>query len=150
MFQLVTNGEVFTPEPAGRVDVLLSGEHVIKVGRVDQRALAGLGCEVDVIDASGGLVVPGFIDPHEHLLGGSGEKGFATQTPEIALSEIVCAGITSVVGCLGVDTTMKTMAGLLAKVKGMREEKLNAYIWSGGYNVPATSVMNSVREDIMF
>ena len=150
MFQLVTNGDVYTPEPVGRTDVLLSSEHIVKVGRVDQQALHALGCEVDVIDASGGLVIPGFIDPHEHLLGGSGEQGFATQTPEITLSEIACAGITSVVGCLGVDTTMKTMAGLLAKVKAMREEKLNAYLWTGGYNVPATSVMASVREDIMF
>jgi beta-aspartyl-dipeptidase (metallo-type) len=150
MFQLITNGDVYTPDPRGRVDVLLAFDRIVKVGRIDRKALDGLGADVEVIDATGGFVVPGFLDPHEHLLGGSGEKGFATQTPEIALSEIACAGITSVVGCLGVDTTMKTMAGLLAKVKGMREEKLNAYIWTGGYNVPATSVMNSVREDIMF
>jgi len=39
-------------------------------------------------------VTPGFIDPHEHLLGVSGEEGFATQTPEISVSEIICAGIT--------------------------------------------------------
>jgi beta-aspartyl-dipeptidase (metallo-type) len=150
MFQLVTNGDVYTPDPRGRVDVLMSFDRIVKVGRVDRKALDAIGAEVEVIDAARGFVVPGFLDPHEHLLGGSGEKGFATQTPEIALSEIACAGITSVVGCLGVDTTMKTMAGLLAKVKGMREEKLNAYIWSGGYNVPATSVLGSVREDIMF
>ena len=39
--------------------------------------------ETDVtktIDAGGCYVVPGFIDPHEHLLGGSGESGFASQT----------------------------------------------------------------------
>ena len=150
MFQLVTNGDVFTPDPRGRVDVLIGAEQVLKVGRVDQKALAALGVDVDVIDARRGFVIPGLLDPHEHLLGGSGEKGFATQSPEISLSEIACAGITSVVGCLGVDTTMKTMAGLLGKVKGLREEKLNAYIWSGGYNVPATSILGSVREDIMF
>lgn len=150
VFQLVTGGEVYTPAPIGRADVLLCGMQCVKVGRVDQRALHALGCEVEVIDASGGIVVPGLIDSHEHLLGGSGERGYATQTPEIALSEIACAGITSVVGCLGVDTTMKTMAGLLAKVKAMREEKLNGYLWTGGYDVPATSVMASVREDVMF
>ena len=150
MFTLIHGGQVFTPEPRGRTDVLLSHEHVMKVGRVDRGALEALGVEVRYIDARGCVVVPGFIDPHEHLLGGSGEKGFATQTPEIALREIACAGITSVVGCLGVDTTMKTMAGLLAKAKALREERLNAYIWTGGYNVPPTSVMDSVREDIMF
>jgi beta-aspartyl-dipeptidase (metallo-type) len=150
MFQLITNGDVYTPDPRGRVDVLLAFDKIVRVGRIDRKALDAVGAEVEVIDAAGGFVVPGFLDPHQHLLGGSGEQGFATQTPEIAMSEIVCAGVTSVVGCLGVDTTMKTMAGLLAKVKGMREEKLNAYLWTGGYNVPATSVMGSVREDIMF
>jgi beta-aspartyl-dipeptidase (metallo-type) len=54
-----------------------------------------------VIDATDCIVTPGFIDPHQHLLGGSGEKGFASQTPEIYPSEIVSAGITTVVGLLG-------------------------------------------------
>src|SRR3712207_9316423 len=45
---------------------------------------------------------------------------------------------------------MKTMPGLLAKVKALREEGLTAYCWSGGYNVPPTSIMESVRQDILF
>jgi beta-aspartyl-dipeptidase (metallo-type) len=57
-----------------------------------------------VIDASGCVVTPGFIDPYQHLLGGSGEEGFSSQTPEISVSEIIAAGITTVVGCLGVET----------------------------------------------
>jgi beta-aspartyl-dipeptidase (metallo-type) len=95
-----------------------------------------VGVEVAVIDATDCVVTPGIIDPHAHLLGGSGEDGLSTQTPEIVLSEIVPHGITTVVGVLGVDTTMKTMAGLLARVKGLKEEGLTAYMWSGGYNVP--------------
>jgi beta-aspartyl-dipeptidase (metallo-type) len=62
----------------------------------------------------------------------------------------VRAGITTVVGTLGVDTTMKTMAGLLAKAKALKEEGIAAFIWSGGYNVPPVSIMGSVREDMMF
>jgi beta-aspartyl-dipeptidase (metallo-type) len=109
-----------------------------------------LGLETTVIDASGCVVIPGLIDPHQHLLGGSGEEGFNTQTPEFFIAEIVAHGITTIVGVLGVDTTMKTMPGLLAKVKGLKEDGLNAYCWSGGYAVPPTSIMQSVREDIMF
>jgi beta-aspartyl-dipeptidase (metallo-type) len=45
---------------------------------------------------------------------------------------------------------MKTMAGLLAKAKALKEEGLNAYIWSGGYDVPPTTITDSVRNDIMF
>jgi beta-aspartyl-dipeptidase (metallo-type) len=150
MLTLIANGDVYAPEHLGEQSILLVDGKIGIIGEVDRRAAESVGLEVDVIDAAGCLVCPGFIDPHEHLLGSSGEEGFATQTPEIHLSEIVRAGITTVVGTLGVDTTMKTMAGLLAKAKALKEEGLSAYIWSGGYDIPPKSIMGSVREDMMF
>src|SRR5687768_195410 len=150
MLKLIENGEIYAPESLGKGSILIARDLILKVGKIAQSSVERLGIECETIDAQGCFVTPGFIDPHEHLLGGSGEEGFATQTPEINLSEIVCAGITTVVGTLGVDTTMKTMAGLLAKAKALREEGLTAYLWSGGYNVPAVSIMSSVREDMMF
>jgi len=150
VIKLIENGEVYTPAPVGKQQVLLTDGKIGKVGEVDRKAVESIGVECEVIDATGCLVVPGFIDPHMHLLGGSGEEGFATQTPEFFIGEIVPYGITTAIGALGVDTTMKTMAGLLAKVKGLNEQGLNAYLWTGGYNVPPTSIMNSVRDDIMF
>ena len=150
MLTLIENGDVYAPEHLGEHSILLVDGKIGLIGEVDRHAVDAIGLDVDVIDASDCIVCPGFIDPHEHLLGGSGEEGFATQTPEIHLSEIVTAGITTVVGTLGVDTTMKTMAGLLAKAKALREEGMTAYLWSGGYNVPPTSIMSSVREDMMF
>ena len=150
MLTLIENGHVYGPQPLGLHSVLLVDGRIGKVGEVDRRALERLGVEHEVVDAADCIVAPGIIDPHQHLLGGSGEKGFASQTPEIDLSEIVPWGITSVVGCLGVDTTMKTLAGLLARVKALREYGLGAYMWTGGYNVPPTSVMGGVRDDVMF
>lgn len=136
MLTLIENGEIFAPAPMGKSSVLLAGNQILKIGKIDRRIVESIGVGCEVIDARNCLIAPGFIDPHEHLLGGSGEEGFSTQTPEINASEIVGAGITTVVGCLGVDTTMKTMAGLLAKAKALKEEGLNAFIWSGGYKVP--------------
>jgi beta-aspartyl-dipeptidase (metallo-type) len=150
MLTLIENGEVYSPEPLGRQSVLLTDGRIGKVGEVDPRAVEALGIEHEIIDADSCLVVPGLIDPHQHLLGGSGEKGFSSQTPEFFIGEIVTSGITTVVGVLGVDTTMKTMAGLLAKVKALREDGLNAFVWTGGYDVPPNPIMNTVREDIMF
>jgi beta-aspartyl-dipeptidase (metallo-type) len=150
MLTLIENGEIYAPEPQGRKTVLLADGKIARVGSVERRAVESLGLEVEIIDAAGCLVTPGFIDPHEHLLGGSGEKGFSTQTPEIYLSEIVSAGITTVVGCLGVDTTMKTLPGLLAKAKALKEEGMSAFIWSGGYTVPPTTIMKTIRDDILF
>ncbi|HEY0408151.1 MAG TPA: beta-aspartyl-peptidase [Pyrinomonadaceae bacterium] len=147
---LIKNGEVYTPEPKGRSDVLLLGNHIARIGRVDERALEALALDTVIIDARGCLVTPGFIDPHEHLLGGSGEQGFSAQTPEIFLSELICAGITTVVGCLGVDTTTKTMPGLLARAKALKEEGVTAFIYTGGYNVPPTTLTGSVRNDLLF
>ena len=150
MLTLIENGEVYAPEPMGHRSVLLTDGKIAKVGEVDRAAVEALGVECEVIDASGCIVAPGLIDPHQHLLGGSGEGGFSLQTPEFFIGEIVRFGITTVVGVLGVDTTMKTMPGLLAKAKALKEDGLNAYIWTGGYNVPPTSIMTSVRDDIMF
>src|SRR5215203_4860725 len=149
MFTLIENGDLYGPEPLGRQSLLMVGEEIARIGSVARTDLEAW-ADVDFIDAGGCLVLPGLIDPHEHILGGSGEKGFSSQTPEISLSEIATAGITTVVGCLGADTTMKTLPGLLAKVKGLKEEGLNAFMWSGGYNMPPSSITNSVRDDIMF
>ncbi|MEN3328677.1 MAG: hypothetical protein V7638_3484 [Acidobacteriota bacterium] len=150
MFTLIEQGEVYAPECLGKTSVLLNGGTILKIGEIDASTVEQLGLPLDVIDASGCVVTPGLIDPHQHLLGGSGEEGFSSQTPEINVSEIVSAGITTVVGCLGVDTTMKTMAGLLARAKALKEEGLSAFIWTGGYNVPPTTITSSIRNDIMF
>jgi beta-aspartyl-dipeptidase (metallo-type) len=150
MLTLIENGEIYAPEPLGKGSLLLVENQILKVGEISRRAVESLGVDYEVVDARGSLITPGFIDPHSHLLGGSGEKGFSTQTPELSATEIIEAGITTVVGCLGVDTTMKTMAGLLAKAKALKEEGLNAFIWTGGYNVPPTTISKDARDDIMF
>src|SRR3712207_2244718 len=106
---LIEHGEIYAPEPRGTHSVLVGDSKVLKVGRVDRKALDNVGVEYDAIDATGCHVVPGLIDPHQHLLGGSGEGGLSLQTPMMFLSEIVRAGITTVVGTLGVDPTMKTI-----------------------------------------
>ena len=150
MFTLIENGEIFAPEPIGVQSLLLVEGKILKIGEINPRFVEKLGVEFEVINARGCLITPGFIDPHQHLLGGSGEQGFSTQTPEMTATEIISAGLTTVVGCLGVDTTMKTMPGLLAKAKALKEEGLNAFVWSGGYNVPPTTITKNIREDILF
>src|SRR5436305_5310076 len=150
MFIVIRGGEIYSPRPIGRSDLLMAADKIVRIGDVNVRALEQCGLGVETIEAENCLLVPGFIDPHEHLLGGSGESGWASQTPEIALSEIVAGGITTVVGCLGTDTTTKTMPGLLAKAKAFNEEGITAYIYSGGYNVPPVTLTGSVRTDMLF
>src|SRR3954469_2044826 len=150
MLTLIQDGDVYGPMPLGRSSILLVDGKIGRMGQIDHAAVRALGLELEVIDARGSIVTPGLIDPHEHLLGGSGEEGFSTQSPEITFREIIEAGITTVVGCLGLDTTMKTLPGLLGKVKGFCEQGLTARMWTGGYNVPPSTLTGTVRNDIMF
>ncbi|MDY0393485.1 beta-aspartyl-peptidase [Virgibacillus halophilus] len=149
MITLIKNGEVYTPQYIGPTSILLIGEKIVKLGHIDENALQSLGLEVNIIDASGCLVTPGFIDPHVHLTGGGGEGGFATRTPEIQLSEIVKSGITTVVGLLGTDGTTRHMTSLLAKARGLEEEGITAYIYSGNYHVPTPTITSCVKDDII-
>ena len=72
-----------------------------KIGYTQDCIDTGKEIEIEVIDAKGMLLVPGFIDSHVHILGGGGEGGFKTRLPEIMLSDITKGGVTTVVGCLG-------------------------------------------------
>lgn len=150
MFVLIENGELYDPTPRGIQSILIVNDTIERIGDIDRRAIDALGVEHEYIDATGCVVVPGFIDPHAHLLGGSGEDGPGMATPELFVDEIARAGITTIVGLLGVDTTMKTLPGLLSRVKSLNELGLCSRMWSGGYNVPPTTVMGTIRADMVF
>jgi beta-aspartyl-dipeptidase (metallo-type) len=143
---IVEHGNVLTPDPIGRATIVCAGGRIEKIAAEFSRHDAGA-FEPEVVDASGCLVVPGLIDCHTHLIGGSGEKGFASASGAISARELLAAGITTVVGLLGTDTTTKTLPFLLAKVKALRSEGLNAWMWTGGYD--ARSLTGVVRDDIV-
>ena len=149
MILIVTGGEVFTPAPAGAATVLALNGAIARVGSVDTKALETLDVPLQVLEAHDCVVVPGLIDPHVHLIGGSGEEGYDTASPEIFLEELVTAGVTTVVGCLGVDTTMKAMDALVGKAKALCHEGVSAYLYSGGYDVPPVTAAGSVRRDMI-
>ena len=149
MILVVTGGELLTPAPAGAGDVLALNGAIARIGAVDAQTLETLNVPSQVLDAHGCLVLPGLIDPHVHLIGGSGEEGYNTASPEIFLEELVTAGVTTVVGCLGVDTTMKAMDALIGKAKALCHEGLSAYLYSGGYDVPPVTAAGSVRRDMI-
>jgi beta-aspartyl-dipeptidase (metallo-type) len=151
---LIHNAEVFDPAPRGHGAVLTIDGKIAAVGALDlariDQALRAVDVTLETVDARGCVITPGLIDPHEHLLGSSGEKGFSSRGPEIFCVELTEGAITTVVGTLGTDNTMRTMAELLAKVKALEEEGLSAYMYSGGYTLPPMTLMGSLRNDLMF
>jgi beta-aspartyl-dipeptidase (metallo-type) len=151
---LLDGGTLYVPAPNGRGSVLVIGDRIASIGALApadvERSLRRLGMELDVLAADGLIVAPGLIDPHEHLLGSSGESGFSSRTPEIFCTELIEAGITTVVGTLGTDSTMRTLAELLAKVKALREDGLTTFMYSGGYTLPPRTVMSALRDDLLY
>jgi beta-aspartyl-dipeptidase (metallo-type) len=142
---LLKNVDLFAPAPAGRTDVLVGGGRFLRV----EPGIALPGAYAETVDASGLTAVPGFIDAHVHVIGGGGEGGYATRTPELLLSDAARGGVTTVVGCLGTDGVTRSPASLLAKVRGLEEEGISAFMWTGHYAVPVQTLTGSIERDLL-
>jgi beta-aspartyl-dipeptidase (metallo-type) len=144
---LIKNGDIYAPDYLGKKDILLVDR---KIGFIqDEIELGEKFVEVKVIDAAGKKVVPGFIDSHVHLIGGGGEGGFRTRTPEIQLTQATTAGITTLVGVLGTDGTTRTMTSLIAKARALEEEGITTYVQTGSYQVPVKTLTGKIEDDII-
>lgn len=104
----------------------------------------------EVFDACGKTVIPGLIDQHIHITGGGGEGGFHTRVPEIGLSKLVEAGITTAVGLLGTDSETRSVENLVAKSIALTNEGIKTYSLTGSYAYPSPTITGSIKKDIIF
>ena len=145
---IIRNAKVYQPEYAGRKDILILNGKIAAVGENLTADFGGC-IEVQEIQGEGMAAVPGFIDSHEHILGGGGEGGFHTRTPEASLKDLIMNGITTVVGCIGTDGIGRDMTALLAKAHGLENEGISTYSYTGSYQVPVRTLTDSILKDIM-
>lgn len=148
MVTIIRNAKVYQPEYAGVKDILILGDRIAAVGE-HLRADFGGSLEVQEINGEGMAAVPGFIDSHEHIMGGGGEGGFHTRTPEASLGDLIRNGITTVVGCIGTDGVGRDMTALLAKAHALENEGITTYAYTGSYQVPVHTLTDSLMKDIM-
>jgi beta-aspartyl-dipeptidase (metallo-type) len=141
---LIKNADLYTPAPAGRADLLLAGGHIVRL----EPGIRIPDAYCEVFDATGLVAAPGFIDAHVHVTGGGGEGGYATRTPELLLSDAIVGGVTTVVGCLGTDGVTRSLENLLAKCRGLDEEGITAFMWTGYYAVPVRTITGSIERDL--
>lgn len=146
MFTLLKNGYCFSPDYMGKKDILIVYDKIAAIA--DEIPPDKYG-EVEVIDCRQCLVCPGIIDQHVHITGGGGEQGPVSRIPEIMFSEIIEAGITTVVGVLGFDSITRNIAGLLAKARALEAEGLTTYIYTGSYGSPTKTLTGRVLNDIV-
>lgn len=143
---MIQGATVFAPQPLGPRDVLITAD---KIAMIAEQIDPPQGLPVEVINAEGRLLSPGLIDLHVHIIGGGGEGGPMTRVPEIKLSDITRAGVTTVLGVLGTDDVTRHPESLLAKAQGLEQEGITAFCMAGSYRFPpAVTVTGSLRKDI--
>jgi beta-aspartyl-dipeptidase (metallo-type) len=144
---LLRNADLYDPAPRGRAHLLIAGETIVWIGAEAPVLPRSLG--VAERDLEGRRVIPGLIDSHVHLTGGGGEAGPETRVPPLALSGLTTSGVTTAIGVLGTDDTIRSPAELVTTARGLIAEGLSAYCHTGGYHVPPVSITGSIRRDIV-
>ncbi len=137
--------QVYSPPALGKQDVLVSGGRIAAVAAAIRPAS---GCVTEVVDGSALRLLPGLIDGHVHIAGAGGEGGPVTRTPEMRLLDMLEGGITTVIGCLGTDGLTRSLSSVLMKVKGLRQEGVSAWMYTGAYQVPTPTLLGDVGRDI--
>ncbi|HCK89374.1 MAG TPA: beta-aspartyl-peptidase [Erysipelotrichaceae bacterium] len=146
MLKIIRGGDVCAPEHLGIMDILISGEQILQIS--EHIEISGI--DIEIIDASGRKVIPGYFDQHVHIIGGGGEDGFASLIPPVQMTDCIRYGVTSVVGLLGTDAHAKSVESLVARTKALREEGMSAWCLTGSYAYPTVTLTGSVGKDIAF
>lgn len=145
--KLFKNAHLLAPMDLGQQDLLIAGGQIAAIGKdllIGQHNLP-----IEVIDASDCYLTPGFVDSLVHFIGGGGEGGFASRTPEMQLTDATLAGVTTAIGVLGTDATTRTLTNLLAKAHALETEGISTYCHTGSYQVPCRTLMGSVTDDLI-
>ncbi len=145
MAYLIKNAHLYNPDDMGVQDVLVVNDKVAAIGKDLTVVLPDL----EMVDAKGMIMTPGFIDQHIHVTGGGGEGGPKSRTPEIVLSELVECGTTSLVGVSGTDSVSRSIPNLLAKVQALTDEGVSAWMYTSNYSYPPTTLTGSVKNDLL-
>lgn len=140
---LIKNANIVGEE--GLKNLLIASDKIEKIFEGDSNYPVD-----EVYDAEGKTLIPGLIDQHIHITGGGGEGGFNTRVPEIGLSKLIEAGITTVVGLLGTDSETRSVENLVAKSLALTKEGIKTYSLTGSYAYPSPTITGSVKTDIVF
>lgn len=144
---LLKNLQCYTPFPVGVRDILIAGQKICNIALPGRMSLTLDGLET--MDCSRLNAFPGILDQHVHLIGGGGEGGPQSAIPELAYQDIIQAGVTTVVGILGMDRYARNLSQLHARVKALGIQGLSAYLYTGSYAVPPPTLTGTVATDLI-
>ena len=142
MFKLLKNGHCLVPEDIGINDILIAWDKICGI----KPNISPLNpWDTELIDCQGCFICPGIIDGH--VLLEEGERGPESRIPELMLSEIFEAGVTTLVG-FWADNITRNIAGLLAKARA-GSQGLTTFIYTGSYSSPTETLTGRVVSDLV-
>jgi beta-aspartyl-dipeptidase (metallo-type) len=143
---LLRGGHVLGPADQGVADLLIVGREIVAIGaNLPLPTGIGHGKEHDV---SGRIVLPGLIDGHVHVMGGSGLGGPTTRSTDLQIEHIVSVGVTTVASPLGTDSLSRSVVGLLARAAALRRQGITAYCYTGGWRSPVPTITGDPQGDV--
>ena len=146
MLTLIEGADIFSPTHLGQQDLLVADGRIAWMGK---GLTVPANWPLNRVDGRGSYLVPGLVDPLAHITGGGGEGGFAFRTPELAASEALKAGVTTLVAALGTDSLTRTPAQVLGKVREFRAAGVSAFMYTGSYHLPVKTLTGTVESDII-
>ncbi|CAF1596304.1 unnamed protein product, partial [Rotaria sordida] len=119
-----TTKHVYKPQ---RMDVITAAEKVLTMMEPSKTASfiesnRNHGLKILEISVRDQVIIPGLIDVHVHAIGGGGEQGPYSRTPESRLSHLINGGLTTIVGILGTDGMTRSLSSLLQKMKSLEHD----------------------------
>lgn len=146
---LIQGGTVYSPIFIGNKDILIGGGKILDILDPTQSKMMEKFPNITIIDNNNKILTPGFIDGHVHVTGGGGEAGPASRTPEAQISEIINAGLTTVIGILGTDAISRSLENLLSKIRALEIEGISTWMYTGAYRVPPPTLTKSISHDLI-
>jgi beta-aspartyl-dipeptidase (metallo-type) len=142
---LIKNANLFAPQSLGFKDVLIGGGEILAIeDKIEPHKT------FSIFDAQGKTLTPGLIDQHIHIIGAGGKHGFSSMTPEIAMTNLIGCGTTTVVGLLGTDGSTRGIKTLYAKCKSLDMEGLTAYMYTGYFGLEPMHITSNVQDEMIF
>ena len=116
---LITGGQVVdgTGSPARVADIGIRDGRIVAIGTIDESA-------TDVIDATGKIVCPGFVDPHTHYDAQLFWDPRATPSNYFGVTSMIAGNCGFTLAPLGDDADGEYLKRMMVKVEGMALEAL--------------------------
>ncbi len=112
MLKLIKGAEIYAPTYIGKQDILVAGDKIASFEK-DLEPPTDYDCET--INAFGKVIYPGFLDIHSHFTGADDGQSPMGRSFDMEWQDIVEAGVTTAVGCMGKHIWVRNLDALYLK-----------------------------------